>query len=167
MLIFLVGMMGSGKTTMGRQLAEQLSYTFVDLDEYIVQQEGRTVAQIFEQEGADRFRELEREHLMGVVQHYKQAVVATGGGAPCFFDNMEFINQHGKSVFLDVPIGEITRRLYNSDMAVRPLIAGKTEDELKAFIAKVLEQRRPFYLQAHHILSGENNNMPTLFTLFQ
>ncbi|MFD3001313.1 shikimate kinase [Pontibacter toksunensis] len=154
MLIFLIGMMGSGKTTLGRQLAERLSYTFVDLDEYLEKREGRTIAQLFEQEGQDRFRELEREALEAVVQEYEHAVISTGGGAPCFFDNMDYINRHGKSCFLDVPVEEITKRLMASDLQVRPLLAGKTEAEINSFLVKTLGLRKQFYKQASIILQG-------------
>ncbi len=165
MLLFLVGMMGSGKSTLGRQLARRLGYAFVDLDDYIEEREGSTIAQLFEQEGQDRFREKEREALEAVVLHYGKAVIATGGGAPCFFDNMCFINRHGESVFLDVPVEEIVNRLAASDLALRPLLAGKTEAELKAFVDTALNTRRQFYEQAQYTLSGKNQTITALLTL--
>lgn len=154
MLIFLIGMMGSGKTTLGRQLADRLSYAFVDLDEYLEKREGRSIAALFEQEGQERFRELEREALEAVVREYDQAVISTGGGAPCFFDNIGFINRHGISCFLDVPVEEISRRLLASDLLVRPLLAGKTEEEVKTFLVKILSLRKQFYDQASIQLRG-------------
>ncbi|WP_240676077.1 shikimate kinase [Botryobacter ruber] len=155
MRIFLIGMMGAGKTTLGVQLAQALDYPFVDMDAYIEQRESRTIAQLFEQEGAERFRELEREALEAVVQEYAQAVIATGGGMPCFHNNMAYINQHGKSVFLDVPETEIVRRLAASDLSVRPLLANKSEAELQAFVGNTLADRRKFYEQARYIFRGE------------
>ncbi len=154
MIIFLIGMMGSGKTTLGRQLAEKLGYTFVDLDLYLEQREGRTIAQLFEQEGQDRFRELEREALESVVQDYDLAVVATGGGAPCFFDNMGFMNRHGKTFFLDVPVEELRKRLSGAELAVRPLLAGKSGEEINTFLVKTLNHRRQFYERAGATLQG-------------
>lgn len=158
-------MMGSGKSTLGRQLAERLRYAFVDLDAYIEGREGRSIAQLFEQEGAGKFRELERQALEAVVQEHRQAVIATGGGTPCFSDNMAFINSHGKSIFLDVPAAEIYRRLSASDLAARPLLAGRPAEELRQFIAKTLDARKQFYTCASHTLSGENQTVDGLHLL--
>lgn len=166
-LIFLVGMMGSGKTTLGRQLAERLGYTFVDLDEYLEQREGKTITQLFEQEGQERFRELERQALEAVVQEYEQAVVATGGGTPCFFANMQLINRQGTSIFLDVPAEEICRRLYASDLSLRPLLADKSLPELNKFIARTLGERRAFYERAHHSWDVKSYNIDRLITLLK
>lgn len=154
MRIFLIGMMGSGKTTLGRQLAAELHYPFVDLDAYLEQREGRNIAQLFEQEGQERFRELERGALEAVVQEYGQAVISTGGGAPCFFDNIGFMNRHGKTFFLDVPVEEISKRLLATDLQVRPLLAGKTEEEVKAFLLNTLSRRRQFYERAGTTVQG-------------
>lgn len=158
-------MMGSGKSTLGRQLARRLGHTFVDLDDYIEERESKTIAQLFEQEGQERFREKERAALEAVVREYDKAVIATGGGAPCFFDNMRFINRHGASVFLDVPEEEIANRLTASNLSSRPLLAGKSAAELKAFIAKTLSARRQFYEQAQYTLSGKNQTIAALLTL--
>ncbi|WP_347157370.1 shikimate kinase [Pontibacter chitinilyticus] len=153
MRIFLLGMMGSGKTTLGRQLAERLRYPFVDLDAYIEQREDRRIAELFAQEGQEQFRVLERQALEALVQAHAQAVIATGGGAPCFFDNIAFINRHGQSIFLDVPVNELAQRLLQSDLQERPLLAGKTEAELKIFLAKTLATRRQFYEQATYTVA--------------
>lgn len=152
MLIFLVGLMGAGKTTLGRQLAQELGYTFVDLDDYIVQRENRSIADIFEQEGQERFREIEHSALKAVTEEFSKAVISTGGGAPCFHNNMAVINEKGISFFLDVAVDELVRRLQQSDLSVRPLLAGKSEEELKAFITETLEARRKYYELASYRL---------------
>ena len=156
MLIFLVGMMGSGKTTLGRQLAQQLGYTFVDLDTYIEQREKKSIASIFAEHGENAFREMERAALEAVVQEFENSVVATGGGAPCFLDNISYMNQHGETIFLAVPPEELSRRLMATDLNLRPLLAGKTEQEINSFITKTLAHRVWFYQQAKHKVEGSN-----------
>lgn len=165
MRIFLIGMMGSGKTTLGRQLADRLQVAFVDLDEYIEQKEQNTISQIFENHGPAHFRELERQALEAVVYEHTDVVIATGGGTPCFYDNMSFINKHGKSIFLKAPEEEIFHRLRASDLNSRPLLAGKSNEELKDFISKTLEQRQPFYEQATLILHAPGHTLQDLLTL--
>ncbi|MBC5994865.1 shikimate kinase [Pontibacter cellulosilyticus] len=154
MLVFLVGMMGSGKSTLGRQLAQMLGYTFIDLDEYIEQREQKTIPAIFADQGENTFRQKERDALQAVVQEYADAVVATGGGTPCFFDNINFMNQQGKTVFLAVPPEAIVRRLTVTDLNTRPLLAGKSEAEITSFMVKTLAHRVWFYQQAKYTAEG-------------
>jgi len=156
MLIFLLGMMGAGKSTLGRELAAALQCTFIDLDEYIIARVQKTIAELFEQHGPDKFRVLERQALEAVTKEYTNAVIATGGGTPCFFDNMAFINSKGKSIFLDVPAQEIFNRLKATDLTARPLLACKTDAALKEFITTTLAHRMEFYRQAHHTISSNS-----------
>ena len=165
MLIFLLGMMGSGKTTLGKELAEKLGYTFLDLDAVIEQKENKTIAEIFATEGQERFRELEREALQHIISNYKQAIVATGGGTPCFFNNMTLMNASGETVFLDVSIESLAQRLSKSDLSTRPLLAGKTQHELISFLGKTLADRRQFYKQAKHIITAPPYTMDAVLAL--
>jgi shikimate kinase len=156
MLIFLIGMMGSGKTTLGKQLASELSYPFIDLDEYIEQQEHSSVAGIFEKHGQDKFRELEHKALEAIVHKLNSAIIATGGGTPCFHNNIDFMNQHGTTVFLHVPIHEISKRLLATDLTIRPLLSEKSADEIFYFLNKTLNERMQFYSRAKHTVKSES-----------
>ena len=140
--IYLIGFMGSGKSTLGKVLARLLNYSFIDLDHYIEKKEGFIVAEIFSRYGEERFRELERLAIHETAQT-GNTVVATGGGAPCFFDNMDFMNQQGITIYLKISPDNLCRRLASA-RAHRPLLAGKNEDELQAFIKEKLKERTPF-----------------------
>lgn len=153
MKVFLIGYMGCGKSTLGRKLSEQLSIPFVDLDKYIEQKYFKSIPQIFAEEGETEFRKKEQKALKEVAD-FDRVIVATGGGAPCFFDNMELMNQAGLCVFLDVPTAELADRLSQSKTE-RPLIQGKSKDELLAFIENAMAVRRPFYEKAKCILKGD------------
>jgi shikimate kinase len=152
MRIFLIGFMGCGKSTMGRLLASMLNLTFIDLDTYLEAKYFKTVPQIFAEEGEDEFRRKEHRVLEEVAL-FDDVIVATGGGAPCFFNNMEVMNQAGYCIFLDVEVDTLVGRLVHSKTE-RPLIKGKSLDELKAFIESLMQKRRPFYEKARYILKG-------------
>ncbi|MFV0345358.1 MAG: shikimate kinase [Bacteroidales bacterium] len=152
--IFLVGFMGSGKTTLGLGLAKALGFEFVDLDKFIENRNFKSVPQIFEQYGEDGFRDRERKALEEVCE-FNNVVVATGGGAPCFKGNMELMNSKGLSIFLDIPLPELTKRLSKSKSS-RPLIRGLDKDELLHYIENKLTERRPFYEQSKIVVEGSN-----------
>jgi shikimate kinase len=152
MRIFLIGFMGCGKSTMGRLLASMLNLTFIDLDTYLEAKYFKTVPQIFAEEGEDEFRRKEHRVLEEVAL-FDDVIVATGGGAPCFFNNMEVMNQSGYCIFLDVEADTLVGRLVHSKTE-RPLIKGKSLEELKAFIESLMQKRRPFYEKARYILKG-------------
>ena len=151
--IVLIGYMGSGKTTVGRQLALALGRTFYDLDWYIEMRYHRSVAQLFAERGEDGFRELERNMLHEAAE-FEDIVLSCGGGTPCFFDNMEYMNQAGETVFLDVNTKVLFRRLKVAKQQ-RPLLANKNDEELMAFIQEALQSRLPFYTRAKHTFNGE------------
>jgi shikimate kinase len=148
MKIFLIGLPGSGKTTMGKQMAALLSLPFVDLDKEIERREGRLIREIFKQKSEDHFRILEANELASWCESEKSFVMATGGGAPCFFNNMEMINKAGTSIFLDIPVSEIVRRIQNTNVEERPLLAAGGMDALKDSIETMRRQRLSFYRKA-------------------
>jgi len=150
--------MGSGKSYTGKRLAKLLDYDFQDLDDAIEAKAGQAIRAIFAKAGEEHFRKLERQCLRELGQQSK-LVVATGGGAPCFFDNMERMNEAGLTIFLDTPTDILLQRL-KPEIAHRPLLAGKSDAELRAFIDQKLHERRPFYEQAglvFHQTSADEN----------
>lgn len=152
MKIFLIGFMGCGKTTIGRTLASALKLTFIDLDTFLEEKYFRTIPQIFAEEGEDSFRIKERK-VLEEVSAFDDVIVATGGGAPCFFDNIELMNNSGFCIFLDVDIKSLVYRLIHAKTE-RPLIKGKSPDELRWYIEGMMQKRRPFYEKARFILKG-------------
>ena len=150
--IFLIGYMGAGKTTLGRALSREMQVSFIDLDWYIEERFHKTVRQLFEERGEDGFREIEKKMLHEVAE-FENVIVATGGGTPCFFDNMDYMNACGDAVFLDVDKDVLFRRLRIAKQQ-RPLLAEKTDDELRAFIDTALEKRLPYYRTARYVISG-------------
>ena len=151
--IFLTGYMGAGKTTLGKAFARKMNVPFVDLDWYIEERFHKTVGELFTERGETGFREL-ASNMLHAVAEFHNVVITTGGGAPCFFDNMEFMNRVGKTVFLDVHPDVLFRRLRIAKQQ-RPILQGKEDDELKAFIIRALEQRAPFYTQAQYIFNAD------------
>jgi shikimate kinase len=160
MRIYLVGYMGCGKSTIGRKVAEILGISFVDLDKYIEERYFRSVPAIFAEEGEERFREKERLSLLEVSQ-FENVIVGTGGGAPCFFDNMEVMNNNGITVYIAPDTVVLAARLLKSKNE-RPLLTGKSPAELIKFIDEALLKRAPFYEKAKIIIRGENNLDPQL-----
>jgi shikimate kinase len=151
MVYYLVGMMGSGKTYYGAKLAERLNVPFVDLDRRIEELEERTINQIFETDGEAYFREIESKHLRELTDEYEHAVIATGGGTPCFDDNMVWMRQTGHTIYMRVPAEVLIERLSGS-AENRPLIRGLNETDLYERVHSLLEKRQPYYLQAHEIV---------------
>ena len=141
--IFLTGYMGAGKTTLGKAFARYMNIPFIDLDWYIEERFHKTVGELFIERGETGFRELERNMLHEVAE-FENVVISTGGGAPCFYDNMDFMNRTGKTVFLKVHPDVLFRRLRVAKQQ-RPILQGKEDEELKAFIVQALEKRAPFY----------------------
>ncbi|HFC01185.1 MAG TPA: shikimate kinase [Phaeodactylibacter sp.] len=146
MRIFLIGFMGSGKTYTGRRMAKMLGRDFIDLDEYIEAKEGRTISAIFAQEGEDYFRKIEKKCLHEMKKK-SNAIIATGGGTPCFFDNMDWMNRNGRTVYLETPAETLLQRLKN-EKEKRPLLKNFSTKELRLFIKNKLKEREAFYHKA-------------------
>ena len=144
--IFLIGYMGSGKTTLGRAFAKETGLSFIDLDWFIEERAHRTVSQLFAEEGEEGFRRLERK-MLHEVSEFEDVIIACGGGTPCFYDNMDFMMENGITVFLDASQDVLFRRLKVAS-ANRPLLRDKTDTELREFIAEGVAARMPWYGKA-------------------
>ncbi len=148
--IIIVGYMGAGKTTVGKALARELGLQFYDLDWYIESRQHKTVPQIFAEKGEDGFRKIEYNMLHEVAE-FENVVISCGGGTPCFFDNMDYMNAQGDVVYLKADTDVLYRHLLMGKTE-RPLLKGKSKEELVAFITEQLERREPFYAKARHTL---------------
>lgn len=153
MVFFLIGLPGCGKSTLGKKFAHVLKHPFYDLDHLIEAGENSTISELFLHHGEQKFRELEHKYLretMGL----EKAVVATGGGTPCFFNNMQVINELGLSIFLDVSPKEIAHRLSENGIAKRPMLKGKSREEICITLEHIRHIRLTFYEQSHITISN-------------
>jgi shikimate kinase len=150
--IFLIGFMGSGKSTLGGQLARRLDYQFMDMDQLIEETSELSVPEIFNEHGEAVFRKWEHDILLELCRRDK-LVISTGGGAPCHSGNMDLMNANGTTIYLKLTPEALRDRLIQSKTE-RPLIKGKSEPELLEFITGLLEQREKFYEQATHSVNG-------------
>lgn len=148
--IILIGYMCAGKTTVGRALAKELDNTFYDLDWYIEERFHTKVSKIFAEEGEARFRDLERRMLHEAAE-FENVVLACGGGTPCFFDNMDYMNQVGETFYLKASPDTIVQHLAIS-RGERPLLKGMQPDELHNFVTHQLSERESFYEKALHTI---------------
>jgi shikimate kinase len=146
MLIFLVGFMGSGKTHWGKRWSLAYDIPFVDLDDAIETAEGKTIPAIFAAHGETYFRDLETKILRDFAQQ-KNIIIACGGGTPCFHDNMQWMNEHGITVYITSPAEVIIRRVM-VQQETRPLLKDLSPAELLAYIEQTIERREPYYTQA-------------------
>lgn len=152
MKIFLIGFMGSGKTTLGRKLASRMGYEFIDLDHKLEQQVELSIAEYFQIFGEDAFRKLESE-VLKKTEYPENAIISTGGGLPCYFDNMDWMKANGKSVYIKLSPKTLADRL-ETGKEERPLLQDKHGDALVAFIEQKLNERERFYSQAGIIVDG-------------
>ena len=150
--IFLIGFMGSGKSTFGKKLSKEISLTFIDLDKEIEKKAKCSISEIFKYLGEESFRNMESE-LLKSFEHLEGFVMATGGGTPCFFNNIEYINSTGTSFYIQLDTKSIFNRLLNAKN-IRPTIKDKKEDDLMTFIEETFQERKSIYEQAHFTVNG-------------
>lgn len=157
---FLLGYMGSGKSTIGKQLAARLKYDFIDLDALIEADYHQSVNEIFASKGEAEFRGMEHNTLKRVLEK-SNVVVACGGGTPCYYDNMELMNRNGITIYIKMSTDTLISRLLQAKTS-RPLLANKTEDELRTYVAAQIERREDIYHQAHYVVKGKDLNIAEL-----
>jgi shikimate kinase len=150
--VYLIGFMGCGKTSWGKKLAAGLGYNFIDLDHVLEAQVGSTIAEYFASHGEEAFRKLESE-VLKQTDYPENVIVSTGGGLPCFFDHMDWMNNHGQTLYIQLSPKGLASRLENAKTP-RPVLQGKKGEELVGFIEHKLAEREGFYLQATHYVDG-------------
>jgi len=153
-LVYIIGFMGSGKSTAGKKLAASLGWTFIDLDRKIEERAGKTIPQIFAQDGEEQFRKIESDVLKSV-KDKTETIVSTGGGTPCHGENMEIMLETGLTVYLKMTPEQLAKRLLEST-GERPLIKNIPDDQLYGFIEKKLGVREKWYNKANIIIEGAN-----------
>lgn len=152
MKIFLIGFMGCGKTTLGSRLAAKLKYEFIDLDKKLEAGAGMTIGKYFEKHGEEKFRELERNVLQST-SFPENVVISTGGGAPCYFDNIDWMNNNGATIYISMTPKALAARLKKAKNE-RPLLKDLNDEQLVNFITEKLQERDPYYLKAKYVISG-------------
>ncbi|WP_027454771.1 shikimate kinase [Xylanibacter brevis] len=148
--IILIGYMGAGKTTIGKALSKELDMPFYDLDWYIESRHRKTVSQLFQEVGEEGFRKIEH-CLLHEVAEFENVIISCGGGTPCFYDNIDYMNQQGEVIYLKTSPEVLYKHLLMAKVE-RPLLKDKTPEELITFIREQLEKREPFYTKAKHTL---------------
>lgn len=151
---FLIGYMGSGKSTAGEKLAAKLNYDFIDLDKFIESEYKQTIPEIFATKGEKEFRAMEHNALKKLIEK-NNLVIACGGGTPCYYENIELMNNNGVTVYIKMSVDMLVSRLMNAKVK-RPLIENKTEKELHAFVNRQLEKREDIYHQAQYTVKGKD-----------
>ncbi len=147
MIVYLIGFMACGKTTIGNELAKTLNFEFIDLDKYIEEKYNKTIKQIFEYNGEEYFRIIENEALREISSIQGNLIIAAGGGTSCFYNSIDYMNKTGFTVYLKAEVGELVSRLIASKTD-RPLLWGKTQQELNEYILRVLDERKKYYEKA-------------------
>ncbi len=165
MRVYLIGYMGCGKSSVAKKLAAKLGYKCIDLDRYIEKHEGESIPDIFAKVGEEGFRKIERRHL-NRVSEIDMTVIATGGGTPCFENNIELINSSGISIYLKMNCIDLVNRLMDAKTE-RPLLKGKNKNELFDYITSQLEKRAVFYGQAKYTLAAKGIKINQLIEIIK
>jgi shikimate kinase len=154
MKIFLIGFMGSGKTHWGQVLSQKLGIPFFDLDEQVSSHAGKSIPEIFATEGEEHFRLQEKDLLHIITESHDSFVMACGGGSPCFFNNIEYMNQAGITIWINTPLDTLFQRL-TGEKEKRPLIRELSDEQLRSFIIRKFADRRIYYEQAEIMVDEE------------
>jgi len=154
--IVLLGLPGSGKSTLGKHVSLSLQYPFYDLDELITDHIGNSISLFFKEKGEEQFRLIESQRLQETLEREESFVLSTGGGAPCFYNNIDIINKHSLSIYIDVPVKVLVKRLLKNGGGQRPMFYNLSEEEVFNKIIALKDSRKKFYDQAKIKLSGEN-----------
>ena len=161
MKIYLIGFMGCGKSHWGKELSQKLRLPFFDLDEEIVKEESKTITEIFAYHGEEYFRQKEKDVLYTLTEKYHSFVLATGGGTPCYFNNIEYMNKNGTSVWFNCSVECLFHRLVK-EKENRPLIRNLSDTELRHFIIKKFGDRKIFYRQASVIINEDDISLDNI-----
>jgi len=164
--VFLIGFMGSGKSTVGQALARRMELSFCDLDDYISEKSGKSPAEWIERSGEEFFRTKEQKYLIELIENQHSQIISCGGGTPCFFDNLEKMKSVGLIIYLKVSIPELVKRLEES-RTQRPLLKNISQIQLPLFIEKMLNKREQFYKQANLIVDGDEFNLDRIIQTLQ
>ncbi|NOZ45651.1 MAG: shikimate kinase [Chlorobi bacterium] len=164
MIVFLIGFMGCGKTTLGKRIANKLNWQFIDLDTYIEKMQNATVSEIFQNEGEHKFRIYEQTALNEIIKTENKTIVSTGGGTPCIIENIELMNKNGTTIYLKASYSLLVNRLKNSKKT-RPLIKSMNQVELPIFVLKKLAEREPFYKKAQYIVDTKSIELGAIVKL--
>ncbi len=166
MRIFLIGFMGCGKTTLGKRLAIKMNYEFIDLDHELEKRVEMSVGEYFAKQGENAFRELE-SNLLKNISYPTNCIISAGGGTPCYFDNMEFMNHTGITIYIEMAPEALAKRLEHGKYK-RPLIKNMDEEQLIKFITTKLQERNQYYKRSYLSINGVNVNPEKLrLQLFQ
>lgn len=158
MKIFFVGFMGSGKTHWGRLLSQKLQIPFFDLDEQVVGSEEKSIPEIFEEKGEEYFRMAEKDTLHIITESHDSFVLASGGGTPCYFNNMDYMKKSGTTVWINTPIDILFDRLV-MEKQNRPLLKNLSDMQVRGFIIKKFSDRKIYYEQADVIIDEDSKTM--------